>query len=310
MECSVTCHEVCTLGDNDTKKSCRAIRTWISPIGYCTVCPGKCHWEKHKNARFIIVPKETVKLELPEDLIRLWNKNTNTLEGATLDAMKEYLKLQDELVDKIKTLMELTKQLKNEALKHNPEALLHYLDLLVKDGKARGLSASELEALIKARKVIQIELKIESGDICSDISVVEILHKVKKELERRNKLDAKAREKEESANCNFYNDLRKTLPKKIRETAPPVITASRPTSLRLQKFGKFLGSACTLPYVDGTFPTENAMEAEEDFYEPTLSEDVQAQEEIVPFKENLKAIVQLLKILLSKGIFEGQEFTF
>ena len=80
---------------------------------------------QHKNARFIIVPKETVKLELPEDLIRLWNKNTNTLEGATLDAMKEYLKLQDELVDKIKTLMELTKQLKNEALKHNPEALLH-----------------------------------------------------------------------------------------------------------------------------------------------------------------------------------------
>ena len=196
---------------------------------------------------------------LPEDLIKLWNKNTNSLEGATLEAMKEYLNLQDTLVEKINQLIALSEKINNEALKYNPEALFNYLDLLVKDGQARGLGASQLEALIKARKAIQIELKIERGDIYSDITVVEILRKVKKELERRNMLDAKAREREESGNCNFYNDLRETLPKEIREKAPPEITPSK---------------------------------------------------ENVPFKENLKAIVHLLKILLSEGIFEGQEFTF
>ena len=74
--------------------------------GHCTICKGKCHWEKHKNATFIIVPKEITRYERPEDLIKLWNENTNSLEGAALDAMKKYLILQERLNDQLNTLMD------------------------------------------------------------------------------------------------------------------------------------------------------------------------------------------------------------
>ena len=224
---------------------------------------------------------------LPEDLIKLWNKNTNSLEGATLEAMKEYLNLQDTLVEKINQLIALSEKINNEALKYNPEALFNYLDMLVKDGQAVGLCASQLEALIKASKAIQIELKIERGDVYSNISVVEILHKVKKELERRSMLDAKAREQEESSNCNFYNGLRKTLPKEIRKEAPPEIPMSNYPQIR-ERWEKMIANG-----MGGTMspPIDYALE------------------ENVSFKENLKAIVQLLRVLLSKGIFEVEEFT-
>ena len=262
LDCNHTCHEVCIFGDDKDKIGCYA----MDRTGHCRVCKDKCHWERHRNARFIIVCKEVTKWVIPEDLIKLWNQNTQSLEGATLDAMKEYLNLQERLNEQIKILIELTEKLNNVALKHNPEALLNYLDMLVKDGRARGLNSSQLEALIKAKKCMQVAVSVKKrgrGGLRfynSGYSVVDILHTVKRELERRSKLGYYERLWEESQHCDFYNRLRNYLPEDIRREAPSELRGSLMKS--------------------------------------------------VTFEDNLKAIVKLLKVLLSKGIFEGQEFTF
>ena len=86
---------------------------------------------------------------VPEELVKHWNFNTNSLEGAALDAMKEYITLQDQLKDYITLLVDITSHINNIALKHNPEALLNYLDFLVKSARAQGCHSAQLQALIK-----------------------------------------------------------------------------------------------------------------------------------------------------------------
>ena len=266
LECNMTCHKVCIFGNNEDKYQCSAMD---SDTGKCRICEKKCDWNKHQNARFIICPKEVVKYVIPEDLIKHWNKNTNTLEGAALDAMKEYLDLQEQLKVQINILIELTEKLNNVALKHNPEALLNYLDILVKDARARGLHAEQLQALIKAKESMRVSVFAKTrGRNYTSFSVILVLNKVKAELERRNKLGYYKRLAEENLPCNFYNNLRLYLPKDILELAPPKLELST-----FQRFG--IGSATQ-----------------------------------ITFKENLKAIVLLVQILLKKGIFEGQEFNF
>ena len=172
--------------------------------------------------------------------------------------MKEYFTQQDRLNEQVKDLLELTERLNNLALKHNPEGILNYMDILVKDARARGLKG--LEPLIKAKKFIKKSVSVKERGHKGDIFIVEILNKIKGELERRIKLNQYARLSEEAQHCDFYNRLWKILPEDIQCQAPSELKGTGMKN--------------------------------------------------VPFSDNLRAIVQLLKVLLSKGIFEGREFSF
>ena len=46
--CNFTCHSDCIYNDNRDKKHCSAMDTY----GNCTVCKGKCNWERHTNNSF------------------------------------------------------------------------------------------------------------------------------------------------------------------------------------------------------------------------------------------------------------------
>ncbi|CAG2248863.1 unnamed protein product [Mytilus edulis] len=58
LQCNRTCHYPCALSDDSRKASCVAMND-----GNCMVCPGKCHWQKHKNNsyRFEVFPIEVEK---------------------------------------------------------------------------------------------------------------------------------------------------------------------------------------------------------------------------------------------------------
>jgi hypothetical protein len=75
---------------------------------------------------------------VPEDLIKRWNANNNTLEGALLDVMDAYLELQEELRNDILYLAQLTEKLMNTALLHDPSALINYIETLIQTSRARG----------------------------------------------------------------------------------------------------------------------------------------------------------------------------
>jgi hypothetical protein len=68
---------------------------------------------------------------VPNDLIKHWNNNNNTLEGALLNAIDAYLKLQKELRNDILFLAKLTTKLINKALLHNLTTLINYIKMLI-----------------------------------------------------------------------------------------------------------------------------------------------------------------------------------
>lgn len=48
LYCNVTCHDNCTIADDDKKQECSV----MNEAGNCKICPDKCAWSDHKNAKF------------------------------------------------------------------------------------------------------------------------------------------------------------------------------------------------------------------------------------------------------------------
>lgn len=48
LNCNVTCHDNCTIADDDKKHECSI----MNEAGNCKICPYKCAWSDHKNAKF------------------------------------------------------------------------------------------------------------------------------------------------------------------------------------------------------------------------------------------------------------------
>ena len=262
LDCKYTCHKTCTIKDNSWKGWCHAM-DWR---GKCRICPKRCPWNKHENAGFILVPVTRTEWVVPDELIKKWNDTTNSLEGAAIDAMDEYIKLQNELKQHIDSLVEITEQLKKESLMHNPNALLNYLKSLVKTAKAQGATPEQLETLTAAQNAMMVQNNVAGGHSTGfneSTLLAEIVKKVRTELKRRSNLSHNERVAEEERPCNLYNKLRRMLPEQLLDKAPP----------ELQEFQKSRAHILT-----SRFDTKGAL-----------------------FPENLKAIVQLLKLILKTG---------
>jgi hypothetical protein len=217
--CNHTCHEICGLGDDNAKMQCVAMSG-----EYCTICPGRCHWTKHKNARFILRPESRKEMVIPEDLIKRWNSNNNSLEGALLDAIARYLELQRELCHDIEDLAALTEKLKNTALRHNPEALLNYVETLIQTARARGAPAEQLVQLTTAKNTLVLAAQIREhgaqGATRDSTVLQDVLGAVQWEMRRRRDLQHHARAKEEKKSCDLYNRLLDSLPRELKDKAP------------------------------------------------------------------------------------------
>ncbi|KAI1087970.1 hypothetical protein F5B19DRAFT_473184 [Rostrohypoxylon terebratum] len=160
LDCNFTCHDVCALSNDDDKANCVAMS-----YGNCTVCKGKCRWDKHKNARYTIVIEKRDEWVVPDELIKTWNEANNSLEGALLDAMDTYLELQETLRQEITTLVELSEQLTKTALLHDPSGLMNYLQTLYKTANAQGASAEYLAQLATAINTITLKLTYQYAHI-------------------------------------------------------------------------------------------------------------------------------------------------
>ncbi|KAG8670725.1 hypothetical protein FPOAC1_003960 [Fusarium poae] len=217
--CNRTCHEVCYIADDLCKARCAAMSD-----GKCTVCKGRCRWQDHKNATFIIDVKDVENYVVPDELIQEWNSANNTLEGALLGAMDEYMELQEELRLDITYLAGLTDEIKKTAIMHDPEALINYLESLIRTSKARGAPAEQLVQLTTAKNTLILvrEVKDRGTSATTESRVlIDVLGAVRKEMSKRMVMTASIRRQEESKLCTMYNNLLETLPQEIREKAPP-----------------------------------------------------------------------------------------
>jgi hypothetical protein len=227
--CNYTCHEICGYSDDGEKINCVAMDN-----GVCTMCPKKCHWTNHHNAKFIIYAEEKTEYITPQELIDTWNKTNNTLEGVLLELLDDYLRAQTVLRQDILDLAELNDQLKETALMHDPSGLMNYVDLLITAAKAGVKEGSANETLVTqlttARKTLQLlnELKKKDKQIGGDLVIlVDVLDLVRGEMTRRKALTANDRAAEERKPCSLYNDLRVKLPLDLMKKAPqPLKTES------------------------------------------------------------------------------------
>ena len=164
---------------------------------------------------------------VPEDLITQWNKGTNTLEGALIDAMKTYLDFQEELRTDIIDLAKLNEDLTSKALLQNPSNLINYIDTLIKTAQARGAPPKQIIQLATARNalILERELTGKSAEASRDSKIlVQIMRAVGEEMKRRVGLTARKRAKEEERLCSLYNTLRDELPNEIKLRAPKALS--------------------------------------------------------------------------------------
>ncbi|KAG3053912.1 hypothetical protein PI124_g23745 [Phytophthora idaei] len=258
-KCNRTCHERCYIFEDSKKAGCASMRN-----GYCIYC--QCCWTEHKNTQFILFAEEVSEWVTPEKLLNDWNTYNNTLEGKLLSAMDEYAKLQRELKNDILYLAELTEKLTNTALRHNPAALINYVETLIVTAAAQGALPEHVAQLIKAKNMLRLANAIKeskestsgSGECIDPTSgstaLLVVMEELRTELKKRMKLNSKERAAEESKPCNLYNTLRERLPKNLRDKAPK----------RLKTEGQYFGKGAL--YLD-----------------------------------NLKAIVKLVQLVLSDG---------
>jgi 50S ribosome-binding GTPase len=221
LACNWTCHEICTRSDDDDKKYC-----CVMSDGNCIVCKGRCHWSKHKNAKHIIVTEKHSEWVVPEDLIKRWNANNNTLEGALLDVMDAYLELQEELRKDILYLAQLTEKLMNTALLHDPSALINYIETLIQTSRARGGPPEQLMQLTTAKNTLILVREVKERGVETTFEsqiLLQIIRAVRTEMHRRKELKPRDRAREEEKPCNLYNDLREKLPPEIQKKAPELL---------------------------------------------------------------------------------------
>ncbi|WKT40267.1 hypothetical protein QSH57_005073 [Fusarium oxysporum f. sp. vasinfectum] len=136
---------------------------------------------------------------VPEDLIKLWNASSNTLEESLLSAIDAYLELQKDLRNEMLVLAQLTEKLMAKALLHNPSALLDYMETLVQTARAQNYPAAQIIQLTTAKNTLLLLKKVkEQGSAASleSQTLLDILGSVRTEMHRRMKLEMHQRVRE------------------------------------------------------------------------------------------------------------------
>ena len=235
--CNHTCHDVCIHGDDKDKYYCYAMKE-----GYCYVCPKKCIWSAHKNARFTLVAVEKSEWIVPDELIKTWNENNNTLEGAVLGAMDKFVELQEKLQGHINTLVDLSGKLKKISLRHNPHALKNYLMTLLDTAKAQGASPSQIQSLQAAARAMMVQENVarDSQSPYNESQVlIKVLTQVRMELLRRTKLPHRERVKEEEKPSSLYNKLYDQVPLEIQCKSPKKLSEAFNIGVTVKKGALF-----------------------------------------------------------------------
>ncbi|QPC72255.1 hypothetical protein HYE68_003007 [Fusarium pseudograminearum] len=218
LVCNITCHEICMYSNDEDKQKCCAIQG-----ENCTMCKGHCHWKDHHNATFIISLQKVTRMVVPEDMIKMWNTNSNTLEESLLSAIDEYLKLQQGLRNEMLELAKLTEKLMAKALLHNPSALLNYMDTLIAVATAQCYPTAQIVQLTTAKNTLLLLQKVKEQGTAASLeseTLLDILGSVRIEMHRRMKLEMHERVREEKIPCRLYNTLREKLPPFIKDKAP------------------------------------------------------------------------------------------
>ena len=134
LRCNFTCHENCSIADDDSKSGCWA----MEPSGNCRICTKNCHWSEHKNLPYIIRYKKEKEERTSDDLKRKYEtavSGKKKVQGM-IDQLEEYLlNVHTKVMETIVKVQQSLRRLDEIALKPNPLTQLEYLELLIESEK-------------------------------------------------------------------------------------------------------------------------------------------------------------------------------
>ena len=138
--CNRTCHHPCTINVDNEKHLCAAMKPQNDPVNAaCTICPGKCHWEKHKNnpykfETYVVNEKRTF-----DDLKKRYDVAVQGKEAKVqvIDKIaSETLQIERKVFSYIAEAHSCIQNLDKIALKPNPLSQVQYIELLIEAEKS------------------------------------------------------------------------------------------------------------------------------------------------------------------------------
>ncbi|XP_073347811.1 uncharacterized protein [Pagrus major] len=169
QQCHFTCHYPCAYPNEADKAGC----TVMGSDGYCTQCPGKCHWSVHFYLKYRWEFKEVKEKQTIRELKEKYEMI------ATLRA--EYDPVQAEVMKLVEIPAKCLNRLREMALKPNPLSTPDYIDLLIEGEKSEGKPGwkQRVEHLITMKEQAEIMAKLERGEKLLQSPSTDLQHVIK-----------------------------------------------------------------------------------------------------------------------------------
>ncbi|KAF3698533.1 hypothetical protein EXN66_Car014219 [Channa argus] len=165
QQCHVTCHYPCAIPNDENKAGCAA----MGSNGYCTVCPGKCYWNKHINQKYRWMYEEVKEKRTVKELQEKYLKATEGKKSVKqlIDRLKaEYDQVQAEVVKLMQRSANCLNRLQEIALKPNPLSTPEYIDMLIEGEKQEAKPGwkQRIQSLTSIRGKAETMAKVAKGD--------------------------------------------------------------------------------------------------------------------------------------------------
>ena len=161
--CKRTCHDRCSENEDSRKSACSAMSG-----GYCTVCPGKCHWSKHTNQPYIYRVKRVTVTKCAEELRHKYQdaKYKHDALNSNGRLQEEFDEVQARVMRMVKDVRDCTTRLEKISLKTNPMSTADYIDLQLKTEQMQAEPGWQwrVKQLQKLKQQAEYKVKIAHND--------------------------------------------------------------------------------------------------------------------------------------------------
>lgn len=165
LTCNFTCHYPCGIPNNEEKRGCSA----MGSNGYCTVCPKKCFWDKHRNTQERFLIEEVTVTKTADDLKSRYDeagsKCTNAKQLLERQC-QDYVKTQAKVLADTEAIRKGLQKLSTMALREDPLTHLDYIDSLIQSERSGATPGWKVrvEQLLEVRKQAEHLKTITSKD--------------------------------------------------------------------------------------------------------------------------------------------------
>ena len=139
--CNFTCHFPCYIPDDGEKYHCAAMEFPRNGNTTCTVCVGKCAWDKHVNAPFRLDSVKTLVTKCYEDIKKEYYTAVDGKTDVEIVITNMETKIQRHFQIMLQNILKVhhcIKRLHEIAFKCHPWSDVGYIDLLIESEKQDG----------------------------------------------------------------------------------------------------------------------------------------------------------------------------